>query len=65
MTCYVRTGKSKIQMESNNTTFSLYILVSTITMSYCVLKLHTFQMERLAILSNYNILKYKGLCDYH
>ena len=38
----IRTGQAKIQIESNETLFSLSVLVNTITMSYCVLKLHTF-----------------------
>ena len=41
-TCSVLTGKTKIQIESNETTLSLSILLSTITMSYCALKLRNF-----------------------
>ena len=37
-TCSVRTGQAKNKIESNETTVSLSILVSMITMSYCVLK---------------------------
>ena len=56
-TCSVRTGNHKIKIKVKRTRSHLLLLLYTITMFYCILKICNFLIKKLDIFSNCKILK--------